>query len=174
MFLVITAVCVLLVVIYAFQSGIKFALLLSAIFGVLLVFVLAVLLCSADFSPKEVKSGKQYVSALGNAQGVSGSMRAGFFVSTGTINDTQVIQYVRAHKDGYSELKKVNANKARIYMDEEKRPYLVKFYEVPDPADWLGIDWVYDTIEPDKRYVRTDFHIPKGSVANDYKIDVNK
>lgn len=115
-------------------------------------------------------TSKHSLQALGNTSGVEGYLSVGLLGGSGEIQDTQVVQYIVKTKAGYSQLKKVNAKKARIYEDESEKPYYIVHTERHPYAEWTGLNFDHEN----PKVIRIDFHVPKGSVSQDYSIDVNK
>lgn len=135
-------------------------------------FAVAMILMGAlPFTFEEVKdSSRTELQAMGNSQGMNGNYSGFLFYSHGSVNDTQIVQYVVKHKNGYSQLKKVDAKKARVYEDEAKSPYLVRHTKETIVPDWTGFGFIY---REKPTMVRMDFHVPKGSVSQGYSIDVS-
>lgn len=132
---------------------------------------MAILTTTTVVDGPPIPNKKQEISALGNTTGVSGSLRSSFFMASGVIEDKQIFQYVKKSKKGYSELKKIDAEKVRIFEDESKKPYYIAYYSQESFPDWLGIDFMEWSLE--KKYLYTEFHIPSGSIQNSYDIDIS-
>jgi len=97
----------------------------------------------------------------------SGSGRS-YFLGSGFYEGARQISYI-AQKDGYSTIDAVDSDEARIYEDEETKPYLelVTYYtDISWVAPWVS---TYESSDIDYR-----FHIPAGSIQEGYDISLNK
>src|SRR4029453_12012690 len=101
------------------------------------------------------------LKALGNKSAVDGQ----FFLGGGYIGEKQVINYVRDIGSGGSKIESMPADQATLFEDTTT-PHLNIIKTVKTMPD--VIPWYYGS---DMHY---DFHIPAGSVLQNYKVDVSK
>ena len=101
------------------------------------------------------------IASMANASEVDGE--SGVFVTR--IAEKNVIRYVESHSDGSYSLEEVDADGARIREDADADSARMSYEE----CDRDGIDGVFSSCGG--RYV---FHVPEGTVSNDFSVDPGK
>lgn len=102
----------------------------------------------------------QRLASMANASEVSG--HGGAFVTK--IDEKNVIRYVQAHKDGSYSLEEVDADDAVIREDADKDSAHLDTEQCERDANVdAGL-----FLRCGHRYV---FHVPKGTVSNDFSVD---
>jgi len=104
------------------------------------------------------------LAAIGNSESVEGSYHGSLFLSTGSLNGVQKINYIQS-EDGYSQVRSVNASVSRIFEDSEEATV----------TEWwqhrVNDFWIHN--EFDVGIYLYDFHVPAGSIVQSYEIGVN-
>jgi ABC-type multidrug transport system fused ATPase/permease subunit len=97
------------------------------------------------------------------AVALGGSIEGHFFLGTGTVDGKRVINYVAQHEDGYVTVEQVDARNAYIYEDESSNPTVTAHH-------WRASEW-WLSLWPTDRGTNYSFHVPPGSVLENYTID---
>lgn len=136
----------------------------AAIIGSLLVGFLLALLAGV-FMPWQLEEAERVpLVALRDNVGASGT----FFLGTGSTDGKLTYFYYEQLPDGGYRASKADSEDAVIYEDDEEAPY-VKTYKVDMTARGLDEWWKWvGASTTDRR----DFHIPKGSLLRDYRLDL--
>lgn len=87
-----------------------------------------------------------------------------FFLGSGSMNEEMVYFYYRKEGNGFKADKR-NASRAVIFADEETSPY-VRDYQ----AKFSNIFWYWVAIPLKEK--PSEFHIPKGSILQNYTLDL--
>lgn len=145
----------------------------AAIFGgivgttvaIFLMFGLFPHLAGAEGDVREVSSEDRDLQALGTDTAVQGQTYRGVFLGRGWVNEKQMITYVYENADGGFVLDRSNASQSVIYEDEQDDPYVtISKYELV-PNGWIA-PYVSGWTTTDQY----EFHIPEGSVADDFAV----
>lgn len=99
--------------------------------------------------------------ALQDGSGVSGN----FFLGSGYIKNDLTYYYYQQGSDSGIYGKTVKAEKAVIYEDQEDTPIVREWHCMS-----IGASWQWAVCVP---RTETEFHVPKGSVLSQYKMDLN-
>lgn len=99
------------------------------------------------------------LASLGDTQGVEGR----FYLGSGYINGTREIAYVK-QLDGYSVATEADGDASRIFQDTSKPTVTEYTYFYSNP--WV-LPWNFDT------GYTYDFHVPAGTIQNNYAIGAN-
>jgi hypothetical protein len=86
-----------------------------------------------------------------------------FFLATGYVEGKRVVNYIAEHDGGYITVEQVDAVNTYVYEDENVNPRVVT-------KQWQASEWWLAPFGIDRgnTYV---FHIPEGSVLENYTID---
>ena len=116
-------------------------------------------------NPASVDTQTYKLAALSNVQSTEGRF---FFLGTGYINGEQEFAFVENH-GSYSTLETADGGQYnRVFQDEQKHPH-VDVHTYHQSAWFLFPAW--DWYMWNTTY---DFHVPSGSVASNYDVDVTK
>lgn len=110
---------------------------------------------------RDVEDNSYTIRALANNSGIEGS----FFLGSGYIEGKQVFNYITEDGNGAIRLQSMDASQATIFEDTNNAHLRIikTVRSLPSVVPWdLGSTMHYD------------FHIPKGSVIQNYKVDVAK
>lgn len=112
----------------------------------------------------------QPIASLGDGQGIQGSFHGGIFVSYGQIGDTQQYSYYLRNANGSFNLMRRPADQSTIYTDT---PPSRAYVRVTDKVTTCRPTWwlLCDPTSREAEFEHADFHIPAGSIANDFKLD---
>ncbi len=102
------------------------------------------------------------------ALAVDSSVSGHFFLGSGTVDGKRVLNYITVKSDDtgtYSEVKQIKATDVRIYQDSDEPRLDTRNTYFSNPAVWPG-----------EYPAGTDyfFHVPAGSILEDYTIDNSK
>lgn len=103
--------------------------------------------------------------ALGNTSETSG----GFFLGTGVVDEEQVFQYLEQAEDGGVTLHTIEAWRVVVYEDSAKAGYMIEnrpYFD--DPMVFPG------RLPSRSDEYTTEFHVPEGSINNEYHISVTE
>lgn len=100
---------------------------------------------------------KHRLQAMGNSGGVSGS----FFLGTGYMSDTSIINYIEKLDGGGSQLKRVDASRSTIYEVDEEPTLITKHYS--GSPWWLA---PFDTYSAEN----FEFRVPNGTVMESFEL----
>jgi hypothetical protein len=109
----------------------------------------------------DTETTKLTLRALGNNSAVHGQF---YFLGSGYVGERQVLNFT-TESSGAVKLDSMPAAQAKIFEDSDD-PHLMIIKTV-QTMDW-AVPWELS------HQMHYDFHIPKGSVLQSYKIDVNK
>lgn len=135
----------------AFASFIT--LVVAAVVSILLLPVTALF----SHSMGEQRTVTRELRAISTATSTDGRF---YFLGGGYIKDRRVLNYI-VKQDGYSSLDYEFASDARIYEDTEE-PTVTQYYQ------YYGNEWI--TPWPLGHTYSVDFHIPEGSVLEDFSV----
>lgn len=114
---------------------------------------------------QEVELRRTPLAAMRNATGLSGQ----FVLGSGSIETSSVYRYLEQESDGGVTPAEVKADgRVRIYEDGslQETGYLSEIYSLPcsnSPWKWFALGG--------RRFARYEFHVPKGTVVHQFKID---
>lgn len=136
----------------------------GGLFGTLMAFIFlpVIYLLVVSSSTSGYEETRHSLSALGNGSETSGS----FFLGSGVIDDEQVFQYLRKAEDGGVTLHTVEADRAVVYEDSGTEAYAT--VRTPYFYDPVWAPWKLDSREDPE----IQFHVPEGSINNEYRISV--
>lgn len=106
------------------------------------------------------------LTALANSSGEQGQIEGNLFAVYGIIGKTEYVQFV-TNEHGDYELRQAKASEAHIYQNVEPANATAHVIH-SDLYTWWLLPWDFGNPS-----VWT-FHIPKGSIASSYSINVNK
>ena len=114
-----------------------------------------------DNSPCKDKTELVQLGLQSSLQGdISGSFFIGIGGIGGGVNSNLVYHYFVRNQDNSRELRHTGFNdKVHVFEDDPEVPYICSHGEV---------------ITGDESYYLIEIHIPKGSITNNYSLDVNK
>jgi len=125
----------------------------------------SMLLNSALYSSKVPQAiSRVNISAMADGSDLQGH----FFLSSGTIKDVQYYYYYESLNNGGFKQKKVTVSETVIFEDQQVDGYMVTFMQVL-PADHWATEWVVHEFSTKGYY---EFHIPKGSMQREFKLDL--
>ncbi len=125
----------------------------------------AALFVADNLEHREVELLRTPLAAMRNGTGLSGQ----FVLGSGSIESTSVYRFLRQESDGGVTPSEVKADSlVRIYEDDslQQTGYMSQIYSVLSTAsswDWFMLGT--------RRFVRYEFHVPKGTVVHQFKID---
>ncbi len=140
-------------------------------FGFAIIGVFALLIGFAFAGPSTVNQNPpvDHVDSISHtdllAVGDSDTVHGSFFLGSGVINGHQTITYVQDN-GGWSSVGQVSASYSRIYEDDPAVPYMV--YKQPYAHHWWLVPW---SLPMTGWY---EFHVPSGSVVQNFNIDVTE
>lgn len=114
-----------------------------------------------DIVARDAEDNSYTIRALANNSGIEGS----FFLGSGYIEGKQVFNYITEDGNGAIRLQSMDAAQATIFEDTNNAHLRVikTVRSIPGVVPWdIGSTMHYD------------FHIPKGSIIQNYKVDVTK
>lgn len=114
-----------------------------------------------DIVARDAEDNSYTIRALANNSGIEGS----FFLGSGYIEGKQVFNYITEDGNGAIRLQSMDAAQATIFEDTNNAHLRVikTVRSIPSVVPWdIGSTMHYD------------FHIPKGSIIQNYKVDVTK
>lgn len=123
------------------------------------------LLVGDSMEHREVESLRTPLAAMRNGSGLSGQ----FVLGSGSIETSSVYRYLQQESDGGVTPAEVKADgRVRIYEDGslQETGYLSEIYSLPctnSAWKWFALGG--------RRFVRYEFHVPKGTVVHQFKID---
>ena len=103
------------------------------------------------------------LAALGNSSSISGS----FFLGSGYVKDNLTYTYLIEDSNGGIHLKQLDASNAVVYQDAEVGKATLVTHQGGGDLWWLF---------PEKttfHNISYEFHVPKGSVDNQYQVNVS-
>lgn len=111
------------------------------------------------------------LASLTDGTGIEGKISGGIFISRGYIKDTQNYSYYAKNNDGSFNLQKRDADKSTIWQDvspDNAHVLITDKIEKCSPRWWLLLCG-----EEKKSFYKADFHVPEGSITNEYRLDAN-
>ena len=136
---------------------------IGALVGVMLGIVAALVI--SDVLPHhEFEMSRTQLAAMRNQSGVSGQ----FILGTGTIESASTYRFLMQDADGGMTPREVSAdNMVRIFEEEgQSTAYYTEIYRVRIRGSYWDL-FVVDV----PKFVRHEFHVPKGTVVHQFKID---
>lgn len=103
--------------------------------------------------------------ALGNSSEVEGS----FFLGSGVIDEEQVFQYLQVEEDGGVTLHSAEADDVVVYEEANESGYMIV-----QNGYFLDTFWFPWKLEGGPGSNRTEFHVPEGSINNEYRVSVTE
>lgn len=107
-------------------------------------------------------SGKMV--AMRNADGITGSVKGGLFILSGSVDSNQVYHYYYTSGSAFKPDSWTVDRDTYVYEEDRTDGEIVQSHRV-FVRRWLG--WI---AEPEERH-RMDFHIPKGSLKQSFAIE---
>jgi hypothetical protein len=158
---VLVAVVVALLFIYTDEAGVIGSVFCGAIAGTLLLMIAGAIVVGITATLKPTIASTAPLKALATSKSVSGT----FFLGSGSINGKRTINYITA--DGNRNyVREADASTAVVIEDSPTSPSIVELKECADNP-WV-MPWTFCRgIEG----VKTEFHVPAGSVLSDYTVD---
>jgi len=136
--------------------------------GAVVGLIIAVIIGMRTPTEEEITQIKEIqLVALQDNSGISGS----FFLGSGVIKEKFYYVYYYRNEDGSFSLGKILAEKARVFEENRKDGILEKIEITEKPK----VDKISRWALPPCMYVKEKyiFRIPKGSIRNDFKLDLN-
>lgn len=143
---------------------------LSAIFCAsvgLLILIIANAIGNEVTKKENEVSFENKIVSLSDGTGVKGNFSGAFFISRGSVNDTQHFSYYFEDNGGYSLMKRPAEN-SKIFLDGTSENSYVTIYdkEITCEETWYSFGCT-----PRREFSRAEFHVPKGSIINEYELD---
>lgn len=136
--------------------------------GALVGALVSMMLSSALYKSK-VPLAKSRIDISAMSDGTS--MYGHFFLGSGTIKDVQYYYYYELLDNGGFKQNKVTVSNTVIFESEDTTGYMVTFtYVLPDNHWAKG--WIVDGCDCSSEKDTYEFHIPKGSVQREFKLDL--
>lgn len=111
------------------------------------------------------RCGRDQMVSMRSADGVHGSFAGGIFMMSGTVDSAQIYYYYATKPDGSFKPKKWRPDgDTSIFEEDRTDGEVIQFdsaFANPKRA------WIADTNDR----VRMDFHIPKGSIRQQFKLE---
>lgn len=117
----------------------------------------------AHLNAHELKATNEYRYELRALDSDSSIEGRSYFLGGGYVGEERVLNYIIRNEDGSSELGNTDADKSKIWEDEQAKPYVIQI-EKEYGNWWFAFDGGY-------RYTyEYHYHIPAGSVLESTKI----
>jgi len=145
--------------------------LLGFLFSFVLLMSLFIIVSSigAAVNTKEVPTTHPIkLASIADGTGIEGRFYGGFFIQRASINDTQHFAYYQKNDNGSYKLDKLPADQSTIWMDATPETARV---DVTDAIFECTDGWWYICSPRPNEFRRADFHIPLGSIKEEFKLD---
>lgn len=112
--------------------------------------------------------------SLGDTTRINGKISGGFLSVRGSINENGYYVYYRKEGEKITQ-GRINTDRGYIYEDEESQPYAIRKELIIKANKKIHDRWSWLVEIEDEQVVHDiiDFHIPKGSVIEQYNLDLN-
>lgn len=117
----------------------------------------------AYLNSHELKDTNEYRYELRALDSDSAIEGRSYFLGGGYVGEERVLNYIIRNEDGSSELGHTDADKSKIWEDEQEKPYVIQI-EKQYGNWWFDFDGVF------KYTYEYHYHIPAGSVLESTKI----
>jgi hypothetical protein len=117
----------------------------------------------AHLSAHELKATNEYRDELRALDSDSAIEGHSYFLGGGYVGEERVLNYIIRNPDGSSQLGHTKASKAKIWEDEQEKPYVVQI-EKEYGNWWFAFDEGY------RNTYEYHYHIPANSVLESTKI----
>lgn len=112
------------------------------------------------------------LASLADNSQLNGRIRGGMFAVRGTINEVEYFSFYKANGDGSYSLDKKEADRSVVFPDATPETAYVRITDeittCKQEAKWYNLGGCDST---SGIYVRGEFHVPEGSIANDFALD---
>lgn len=133
------------------------------------VIVIAMGLGSAFQHPTHLTTHRHTLVTLNDGSSTHGSLYGSVFVVMGQVDQQQEFRYYLKDGDGSFRLERRAADKSKIFPDATQKTAHV---DITDKVTTCKPAWWYLCgPTPDVEFVHADFHVPVGSIVNDFKLD---
>lgn len=140
--------------------------------GTIIAMFIAVIVSMVGYETTKKVTENTYpvqLASLNDGTGVEGKFRGGLFISRGYIADTQHYSYYAKNPNGSFNLQKRPADASTIWQDatpETARVDITDRVTTCEPKWWMLCDKT-----PKVEFARADFHVPEGSIGEEYRLD---
>ncbi len=111
----------------------------------------------------------QKIVSINDGTGIKGSISGGLFIIRGGIGDTQHFSYYRDADNGSFSLEKRDATQSSIFPDATPETATVTITD--SITTCTGSWWSVLCFKVPNTFVHADFHVPAGSIKNEYSLD---
>lgn len=106
--------------------------------------------------------------SIQDGKGIDGKFYGGLFLTRGYIQDTQQFSYYQKNGNGSYKLDKRPADRSTIWMDATPETARV---DITDSIYTCTEGWWYFCPAQRGEFAHADFHIPPGSIKEEYTLD---